>query len=146
MDLDVTLFLLRLVSATLLLAILAALFVVMWKEYKGITRQIEANRRSYGKLTVIQMIDNSFVLTGDVFPLLVMTSLGRSPTNNVIIEDTFASSEHAVIALRDGQWWLEDRNSKNGTTLNDVDINQAIVITNGDMIGIGERRYRLDLE
>jgi pSer/pThr/pTyr-binding forkhead associated (FHA) protein len=62
-----------------------------------------------------------------------------------MVNDTFASSEHALVAMRDGQWWLEDRQSRNGTTINEIPINQAVVIADGDIIGIGTVRYRVNL-
>jgi pSer/pThr/pTyr-binding forkhead associated (FHA) protein len=72
--------------------------------------------------------------------------LGRSPTNRVKVEDNFASGDHALISRRNGQWWLEDRKSRNGTTLNGILVTRPLVITHGDVIGIGHMRYRVDLE
>ena len=86
------------------------------------------------------------VVTGETYPLLPLTSLGRSPTNTVPINDSFASSEHALVAFRNGQWWLEDRRSRNGTLLNDMPVTQPVVITDGDIIGIGKIKFRLELE
>jgi pSer/pThr/pTyr-binding forkhead associated (FHA) protein len=51
-----------------------------------------------------------------------------------------------MVARRSGQWWLEDRKSRNGTTLNKTTIDRAVVITNGDVIGIGSTYFRVDLE
>ena len=34
------------------------------------------------------------------------------------ISDPYASGEHSLVAWRSGQWWLEDRDSRNGTLLN----------------------------
>lgn len=86
------------------------------------------------------------MLTGEDYPLLPLTSLGRSPTNTIPINDTFASSEHALVAMRNGQWWIEDRKSRNGTLLNDLPVTEPIVITHGDIIGIGTMKFRLELE
>ena len=97
-------------------------------------------------MTVVQESSGEHVATGAFYPLRPLTRLGRSPTNDIVIDDSFASSKHAQIILRDGQWWLEDRNSRNGTMLNGALINQSVVVTDGDMIGIGERLFRFDLE
>ena len=56
---------------------------------------------------------------GAEFPLLAITSLGRAPTNTATLPDETTSLEHALIHLREGQWWLEDLDSRNGTRLND---------------------------
>lgn len=146
MSTEVTLFLLRLVSGLFLLAILAALFVVIWREYRSTLTEAEADRRIYGRLVMLRNIDGLDVVTGETYPLLPLTSLGRSPTNTVRINDSFASSEHALVAMRNGQWWLEDRQSRNGTMLNDMPVNQPIVVTDGDVIGIGHIKFRIELE
>jgi len=143
---DVILFLLRLISGGLLLAILIALFVVIWREYHSAVKDAELERRVYGRLVLLRTVDAIEVATGEIYPLLPLTSLGRAPTNTVRINDTFASSEHAMVAFRSGQWWLEDRKSRNGTTLNDMPVNQPIVVTDGDLIGIGQLKFRIELE
>jgi pSer/pThr/pTyr-binding forkhead associated (FHA) protein len=86
------------------------------------------------------------VVTGETYPLLPLTSLGRSPTNTIRINDTFASGDHALLAMRSGQWWLEDRRSRNGTMLNDLRVTQPVVVTDGDVIGIGNIKFRVELE
>jgi len=83
--------------------------------------------------------------TGIQHELLPLTSLGRSPTNSVVVEDTFASGDHALIAMRGGRWWLEDRGSRNGTLLNDIPVHGPMILTHGDIIGIGAVKLRLEL-
>ena len=146
MSTEIALFLLRLVSGLLLIAFLAALFVMIWRDYRAALEQVEASRRTYGQLVELRKIDGELVVTGETHPLLAVTSMGRSPTNSITVEDSFASSEHALVVMRNGQWWLEDRRSRNGTTLNDVRVTQAVVITHGDIIGIGNLCYRVEFE
>lgn len=146
MSVELILLLLRIVSASLLIGLLMALFVVLWRDYQSTVSQLQANRRSYGQLIALQEIDGSYVILGEVYPLLPLTSLGRAPTNTIVINDGFASSEHALVVLRNGQWWLEDRQSRNGTTLNDMVVTQPMIMTDGDVIGIGQKRFRLELQ
>src|SRR5688500_4742251 len=102
---------------------LLALFIVLWRDFRAAAREAEATRRSYGRLVVMREMDGNYARTGETHPLLPLTSLGRSPTNTIRVDDTFASGDHAVVTMRNGQWWLEDRNSRNGTTLNGVIVN-----------------------
>jgi hypothetical protein len=145
-SIELTLFLLRLVSGALIVAVLILLFVVMWRDYRSAVVQVESARRTYGKLVEMREIDDGYALTGQTYPLLPLTSLGRSPTNSIPISNDYASGEHALVALRGGQWWLEDRKSRNGTVINGMPITQPVVITDGDIIGIGSVFYRLELE
>ncbi len=146
MSTEVILFLLRLVSGLILLALLFALFVVIWRDYHSTVKEAELDRRIHGKLVVLRNIDGADVVTGETYPLLPLTSLGRAPTNTIRITDNFASGEHALVAMRNGQWWLEDRRSRNGTLLNDMPVNQPVVITDGDIISIGHIKFRIELE
>lgn len=140
------LFILRLVSGALLFFMLLALFTVMWRDYRAAAEENEATRRTYGRIEVLHELDGNYAVTGENYPLLPITSLGRAPTNTIRIEDTFASSEHALVALRNGQWWLEDRHSRNGTLLNGIPIDQPVIVTDGDIIGVGHKHFRLDME
>lgn len=146
MTTDVLLFVLRLISAALLLVLLGALFVVLWRDTRSAAAQAESVKRSHGRLIMMQDIDGVITPTAQIYPLLPLTSLGRSPTNTIPVDDTFASSEHALIALRNGTWWLEDRQSRNGSTLNGLPITEPVIVTDGDILGIGSARVKIELE
>ena len=145
MTLDLALFILRLLSGAVLVAVLGLLFLVMWRDYRSAVEQAEAKRRSYGRLAEVHQLDSSYVAIQS-HPLLPLTSIGRSPTNTIVIDDDFASGEHALVALRNGQWWLEDRQSRNGTTINGVPIALPVIVSDGDIIGVGNMQFRLELE
>jgi hypothetical protein len=146
MPVELTLFVLRVLSGGLLLIILFLLFLAIWRDYRSAVRQVESTRRVYGRLIELTDDDRDPNAAHRVFPLMPRTSLGRAPTNSIVLDDDFASSEHCVVALRGGQWWLEDRSSRNGTTINGVLINQPVIVTTGDIIGIWQLRFRLELE
>jgi hypothetical protein len=135
-----------LISGSLLVAVLALLFLIMWRDYRSTVAQAESSRRAYGRLIEMREIDDGFAPTGQTYPLLPLTSLGRAPTNTIPLTDDYASGEHALVALRGGQWWLEDRQSRNGTTINGMPIKQPVIITDGDIIGVGSVSFRLELE
>ena len=145
MTTELLLFILRLVSAVLLMLLFGAFVRVVWRDYRLLSDST-GNRRSYGRLTRLRSLDGSYVVLPENFPLLPLNSFGRSPTNSIQIDDTFASGDHATVALRNGRWWLEDRQSTNGTLLNGIPIDQPVIITDGDIISIGQSHYRLDLE
>jgi pSer/pThr/pTyr-binding forkhead associated (FHA) protein len=48
--------------------------------------------------------------------------------------------------LRNGVWWLEDRQSRNGTRLNGIEVEQPVIVTDSDIIHIGTKHFRLNLE
>ncbi len=145
MNSEVLLFILRVAAGLLLLAFVGALLVMLWRDYRAVSQEVASRTRRRGRLVVIYA-DNSSLKPGTAFPLLPLTSMGRAPTNTVVLNDTFASNEHALVTLRGGQWWLEDRNSSNGTLLNGYRIQEPVVISAGDVIAIGRVELKLELE
>jgi pSer/pThr/pTyr-binding forkhead associated (FHA) protein len=145
MNLDLILFALRLMSSLVLMLIMGAFFIVIWREYALFNQQMQQQKRVYGQLHVLRRIDDVVHETGQVYALQTLNTIGRSPTNTIVLENNYASNEYATISLRDGQWWLEDRNSRNGTHLNDERIQMATIVTDGDIIGIGDDLFKLFL-
>ncbi|MDD3652951.1 MAG: FHA domain-containing protein [Desulfotomaculaceae bacterium] len=74
---------------------------------------------------------------GDTFAAGQEVLLGRDSLCSINIAAAFASAMHARIYLKDGQYWLEDLDSTNGTFLNEIPIDKSIVLANGDKIRIG---------
>jgi len=64
--------------------------------------------------------------------------IGRSEACQVILEDTYASQMHARVFLKDGEWYVEDLGSTNGTYLNRVKVQQPSPVGAGDEIRIGK--------
>jgi hypothetical protein len=145
MPLDVALLVLRTAVSLALYAFLMVLFIYIWRDVRAASQQPREIQRPSGRLVVVQS-DGINMDMGREYPLHPLTTLGRSPTNSIVLPDTFASTSHARIVLRRGQWWLEDQQSRNGTTVNDVPISDPVVLSTGDEIGIGRVKLRLEIE
>jgi hypothetical protein len=144
MSLDVVLLLLRLLGAGLLLAFLGGIVWLIYQDMQVTAAQLDNRQRRHGELRVIAS-DSLPDLVGREFPLLVVTSIGRAPHNNIVLDDNYASSEHALINLRGRQWWLEDLGSRNGTLLNGTKLEGAAVLSAGDLIAVGDTQLKLEL-
>ena len=79
-----------------------------------------------------------------VWPLATQTSLGRADDNTIIVDDEFVSAHHAVLTCKEGVWWLTDLNSTNGTSVNDESFIQSVALSCGDVIKLGNMKYRLE--
>ncbi len=146
MEVAETLLVLRALSAILLVLLISVLIVAILRETNQVKAQAMQQRRSFGALQVLAHVDGQYAATGVSYPLMPVTTIGRSPTNTIVIPQTFASAEHAVLALKNGQWWLEDRKSTNGTLLNDDRVVSPTIVTDGDIIGIGHLYFRVVLK
>jgi pSer/pThr/pTyr-binding forkhead associated (FHA) protein len=66
-------------------------------------------------------------------------SVGRDPTNDLVMESSAVSREHAAVTFQDGRWYLEDRGSFNGTYLNGTRVvpGTPLPLRHADRISIG---------
>ena len=71
------------------------------------------------------------------FPLGEEITLGRAAGCQVTIDDTYASQLHARVFQREGQVFVEDLGSTNGTYLNRRKVTGPMVVSRGDRLQIG---------
>jgi transcriptional regulator with GAF, ATPase, and Fis domain len=64
-------------------------------------------------------------------------TLGRAPTNEVVLHDERASRVHAEIVSTAGGWLVRDLQSRNGTTVNGTVVISDRPLVGGDVIRIG---------
>jgi len=67
-----------------------------------------------------------------------VTTIGRAPDNNIVLDDATVSGYHAEIHYQSGQCVLHDKNSRNGTFVNGRRISGANLIKLGWRITIGD--------
>jgi pSer/pThr/pTyr-binding forkhead associated (FHA) protein len=86
--------------------------------------------------------------TGQRIPLKnPKVKIGRDPSNQVVIpDDTFTSRHHAWITLDEGEFWLEDLGSTNGTLLNGHPVVKRQVLSAGDKIRVGHTELTFEAE
>jgi pSer/pThr/pTyr-binding forkhead associated (FHA) protein len=51
-----------------------------------------------------------------------VTTIGRAPLNQIVIDNPAVSAQHAIIARSDECYRLKDLHSANGTQVNDVSV------------------------
>lgn len=86
--------------------------------------------------------------TGQKFPLKnSKVKIGRDPSNQVVIpDDTFTSRHHAWITFEEGDFWLEDLGSTNGTLLNGHPVVKRQVLSAGDKVRVGHTELTFEVE
>lgn len=78
--------------------------------------------------------------TGETFrPQGERTTIGRSPDCGIFLDDVTVSRRHAVLVEREGEIFIEDQGSLNGTFLNRRRIESA-KLSDGDELQIGKYR------
>jgi hypothetical protein len=134
-----TIWILRLLFLALLYLFLFAVVRVLLRDLRGATRE----RAELGRLVVVASPGGE-PPAGAVFPLDAIASLGRDVNNTIVVDDPFASGEHAAITFRGRSWYVEDLESTNGTFLNGGQVEGPTPMGYGDEIQIGEVRLRLE--
>jgi pSer/pThr/pTyr-binding forkhead associated (FHA) protein len=133
MTLDAAYQILRVLLSLVLYGFLCLVIWIIWQDVKS-TRALISLSQS-GKSI---LIDINTTHHHDVTPI---TSLGRAPTNIIVLQDTTVSMAHALITHRIALWWLEDLGSRNGTYLNDQLVTTPTIISSGDTIAIGSYTF-----
>ena len=75
----------------------------------------------------------------DVFRLVPgqTVTIGRAPTNQIVIKDERCSRNHAEIFLSQKKWILRDLESRNGTSVGGDSVHGDYNLAPGDMVRIG---------
>jgi len=64
--------------------------------------------------------------------------IGRADDSTLVLTDDFASSRHARLTNRNGQWYVEDLGSTNGTYLDQQRVQGPLLVSPGQPIRIGQ--------
>lgn len=67
-----------------------------------------------------------------------VTKIGRTNGCDLVISGRTVSRHHARLWFAEGRWFLADLNSVNGTTVNNIRIQQPVVLNDGDVIHFGD--------
>jgi len=97
-------------------------------------------RQVVGRLILIDSGSTQYK-PGQQFDLEPITTLGRAPTNSIVLESSFVSTEHTRILYRDRSLWVEDMGSRNGTLVNQQTITQPVAVSPGTILQVGDVRF-----
>jgi pSer/pThr/pTyr-binding forkhead associated (FHA) protein len=65
-------------------------------------------------------------------------TMGRAQDSTIVLDDDYVSSRHARVFPRDGQWYVEDMGSTNGTYLDRAKVITATPVKIGVPIRVGK--------
>lgn len=145
MSFDLVVLLLRLGVVALLYLFLLQVVLILRRDLAASTsQQAGAAPTRLGARLVVLEAGTSGLAPGQPFPLAEVNSLGRGPGNSVVLADDSVSAQHALLVQRNGQWWLEDRGSTNGTLVAGRRVDEPTPVAPGDVISLGRVRLRLE--
>ncbi len=71
-------------------------------------------------------------------------TIGRNPSNDIVIPEQTVSSKHATITVEKGNFFIQDLGSTNGTFVNGSRV-QGKILKSGDLIKLGAAQCRFEL-
>jgi hypothetical protein len=128
-------------KVVLLGAMYLLLAVVVWMEARELahatTRRVSpiAPVRSRKIPAQLVLVEGNGPPSVDLVP--PETLIGRDGSCHVTIPDSSVSHRHARIYHSDGEWYVEDMGSTNGTFVNDRPLTRAVVLRPGDTVSVG---------
>ena len=132
------------------IAFLILLYLFLIRAFRALHRSLAEERVA---ITARQVGIAALVVTkshaggprvGERLPLRAVSSVGRDAGNDVVLSDEAASAKHAIVSFADGEWWLEDAGSTNGTLLNGARVWEKERMQYGDELAVGRIALRLE--
>ncbi|MGL5828747.1 MAG: FHA domain-containing protein FhaB/FipA [Angustibacter sp.] len=98
-----------------------------------VTPPRSVQRRTPGQIAVTEGPLTGTMITLDQQAVLI----GRNPESTLVLNDDFASARHARIYPENGEWFVEDLGSTNGTFSDTERIYRPIRLEDGSTLRIG---------
>lgn len=111
---------------------------LIYLDIRGI-RPVSIKDGAYLKL--INRKDTLSFKVKEYYPVEDEVSIGRGNDNQIVIKDPYISKRHLKIVKDEGDYYLEDLNSANGTYLNGDKVMDVVQLENGDRITIGQVEF-----
>jgi hypothetical protein len=131
------------------IAFLVLLYLFLIRVFSSLQRALAtetaiAARSSGLAYLVVQRSIRGAARVGERLPLRAVNALGRDAGNDIVINDEAASARHALVEFADGEWWVEDAGSTNGTIVNGEVVRSRERLHWGDELAIGRVALRLE--
>ena len=122
------------------------IFAVIRMIYLDIRRTSKDKRKPKYDTSYLEVISNINKLYFDVkqsYPLTEdVVIIGRNPDCTISIDDLYMSSQNTQLWFEDGEWYIADMGSTNGTYINGKKMGEEpLILDGGDKIRIGQVEF-----
>lgn len=125
----------------LLGAMYLLLAVVVWMQARELahatTRRISPVAPAKGRRIPARLVRIEGIGPQSVELVPPETTLGRDASCHVHINDSSVSHKHARVYHSDGEWYVEDLGSTNGTFVNERPLTHPVMLRPGDVLAVG---------
>lgn len=117
------------------------IFSIIRLIYLDIKSINEVSKDGNAYLKLINRIDSLPYKMREHYLIQDELTIGRSSDNNVFIKDPFVSKKHLKIVQDEGDYYLEDLSSANGTFLNEDKVEDVVKLESGDILKVGNIEF-----
>jgi pSer/pThr/pTyr-binding forkhead associated (FHA) protein len=138
------LLILRIALVAILYLVILQIVAVARRELRVVQRAPVSTTQSKPVVGHLVVIDEGStpLKPGTRLDIEPITTIGRAPTNTVVLDSTFVSTEHARILYKDRSLWVEDLGSRNGTLVDQRPVHDAVAVTPGSILQVGDVRFK----
>lgn len=76
-----------------------------------------------------------------IYPIRESLSVGRDRYSDIRLDYKFVSKNHFIIEEDEGEYYLTDLDSKNGTYVNGTKIEDEVILEDGDIIELNDIKF-----
>lgn len=114
---------------------------IMYKDVKNGDKRRRI-KKTLG-LEIISAGQNLNLKKGGVIPINGQLTIGRKNDNLLILTDSYVSSHHVKIFIKNTDYIIEDLGSTNGTLLNEERLEGKTLLSIGDEIKVGSAVFKV---
>ena len=135
----VTILILRVFAAISLYAFLGSIIFILWKDLRETDKKTVGTQQTSLTIKDISKDEIQNFKENEIF-------IGRDELAQIRLQhDEAVSNIHARIFHKEGNWWVEDLQSTNGTFLNEDPIITPTIIITGDQITFGKTTIEITI-
>lgn len=121
------------------LIFVALLFLFLWQIARTITIHLGVRDRSPRRKRAKEIVFvRSESQAGLEIPIESVVVMGRSDQADVVLDDSYASEFHLRFSIDDGNLYVQDLGSTNGTYVNGRRITSPVTVGRGDAVQVGK--------
>ncbi|MFN5676449.1 MAG: FHA domain-containing protein [Roseiflexaceae bacterium] len=119
-------------------ALVGMIYLFVWRIFRAMIRGDQNVSLMTATLyLVLQNPGATLLPRNKIFEVYDNYVIGRGVEQNIVLNDSKVSYQHAIITHQDGAWYIRDLGSSNGTYLDGLRVKVDTMFTEGQTIALG---------
>lgn len=130
------------------LILVGLVYLFVWRVMRVMMKgsQHDSLISDLGAYLIVSDPGKSKLPRGQTYILDVHSTIGKSSTNLIVVNDSYVSDNHTVIQFIEDRWIMRDINSTNSTYINNLKVIGPVELAHNDIISIGSVKFRMFIQ